>query len=164
MKTKFKGIEYSLVNELISKNEKISLSLTDIHFEDVQLNKFEKLTVISAFPSINTSVCDLQTKGIAKLANEFPNVRFISISMDLPSAISQWKSANDLENMEIYSDYRTRDFGLKSGFLIDKIFLLNRGFLIIDKDSKVLEVSANNDVHEQIDFAKLKSLIIKNLG
>lgn len=66
------------------------------------------------------------------------------------------KNANLSENMEIYSDYRLRSFGLATGFLIDDVFLLNRGYIIADSEGKVLVVEPNSDVHDQINFEQLE--------
>ncbi|UWD33939.1 redoxin domain-containing protein [Mesomycoplasma molare] len=164
MITKFKQKEYSLLkNENFLKlGEEISFTATNTMFEDVKLEKFNQLTVISVFPSLNTRVCDEQTKEISKLASEFEDVRFISISLDLPSAIAEWKSVNMLPNIEIYSDYKRREFGLKYGFLIDEIFLLDRGFIVINDQNKVIDFSYNENVHDQISFEKIKSIILDN--
>ncbi|MXR57829.1 redoxin domain-containing protein [Mesomycoplasma hyorhinis] len=171
MTTTFKNKKYKLITELIKVGTKIQLELTDKTFQPITISKFDenlegqkayKLAVLSVFPSINTSVCDEQTKGISELAHEFNDVRFISVSVDLPSAIEQWLGMNGKDNIEFYSDHRRRSFGQQAGFLIDEIFLLNRGFLILDKDGTVLEVEANSDVHQQIDFNKLKELIQKH--
>lgn len=167
--TKFKNKEYQTTKELITAGTTLKLKLTDKTFEPIEIVDFSKdlkgndkykLAVISVFPSINTSVCDEQTKGIIELSKKHPNVRFISVSVDLPSAIGQWLGMNGADNIEFYSDHRQRTFG-EIGFLIDEIFLLNRGYLILDKQGKVLKVSANSDVHQQIDFNELEQEIQK---
>lgn len=161
MTTKFKDKEYKLTSKLISVGEQLKFEATDLDFEPITFENFEKTTVISIFPSINTKVCDLQTTEVIELSRNYKNIRFISISLDLPSALAEWAEDHKDENMEFVSDYRMRDFGIKSGFLIDEIFLLNRGFIILDANGKVLEVDANNDVHQQINFEKLKELVEK---
>lgn len=161
MTTKFKNKEYKLTSNLISVGDKLQFEVTNLAFEPVKLDNFQKTTVISIFPSINTKVCDLQTTEVIELSRQYKDIRFISISLDLPSALSEWAQSHEGENMEFFSDYRLRDFGNKSGFLIDQIFLLNRGFIILDANGTVLEVEPNDDVHEQIDFNNLKNLIKK---
>ncbi|MBN3534598.1 redoxin domain-containing protein [Mycoplasma procyoni] len=162
MTTKFKNKEYNLLGTSLQKGQQISLKLTNTMFEDIEIKEFKKLSIISVFPSINTRVCDEQTKGISILANKYPEVDFISVSVDLPSAIAEWKSVNMMPNIEIYSDYKRRDFGLSYGFLIDQVFLLNRGYIVVDQNSKVVDFAYNSDVHQQIDFDKLEDIIKNN--
>ncbi|WP_434337143.1 peroxiredoxin [Mesomycoplasma conjunctivae] len=159
MTTKFANKEYKLTTPLIQKGQILNFEVTNTKFETIKLNKFSKKTVISVFPSINTSVCDEQTIMINTIAKKYPNVDFISISLDLPTAIAQWLNINHSENITMYSDYKYRDFGQKTGFLIDEIFLLNRGFIIVDHDGKVIAVEANTNVHDQIDFEKLEQYL-----
>ncbi|MHA0261258.1 peroxiredoxin [Mesomycoplasma ovipneumoniae] len=156
MQTKFKNKAYNLVSSLIQLGEKLKFTVSDINFDVVDFKNFGKTTLISIFPSINTKICDEQTTSIRDLSRKYSQFRFISVSLDLPSAITQWKNANLSENMEIYSDYRLRSFGLATGFLIDDVFLLNRGYIIVDSEGKVLVVEPNSDVHDQINFEQLE--------
>ncbi|MDO6825795.1 peroxiredoxin [Mesomycoplasma ovipneumoniae] len=156
MQTKFKNKAYNLVSSLIQSGEKLEFTVSDINFDVVDFKNFGKTTLISIFPSINTKICDEQTTSIRDLSRKYSQFRFISVSLDLPSAIAQWKNANLSENMEIYSDYRLRSFGLATGFLIDDVFLLNRGYIIVDSEGKVLVVEPNSDVHDQINFEQLE--------
>ncbi|MDW2933744.1 peroxiredoxin [Mesomycoplasma ovipneumoniae] len=156
MQTKFKNKGYNLVSSLIQPGEKLEFTVSDINFDVVDFKNFGKTTLISIFPSINTKICDEQTTSIRDLSRKYSQFRFISVSLDLPSAIAQWKNANLSENMEIYSDYRLRSFGLATGFLIDDVFLLNRGYIIVDSEGKVLVVEPNSDVHDQINFEQLE--------
>lgn len=156
MQTKFKNKSYNLIPSLIKPGEKLKFSVSDTSFEKVEFENFGKTTVISVFPSINTQICDMQTISIRDLAKKYPQFRFISVSLDLPSAIGQWQNANQADNLEIFSDYRLRSFGMATGFLIEDVFLLNRGYLIVDANGKVLVVEPNSDVHDQIDFEKLE--------
>ncbi|AJC49671.1 peroxiredoxin [Mycoplasma flocculare] len=161
MRTKFKDKLYNLVSPLIEPGEKLEFSVSDTNFDVVEFNSFGKTTIISVFPSINTKICDFQTIAIRDLSRKYPQFRFISVSLDLPSAITQWKDANAADNLEIYSDYRLRSFGFATGFLIEDVFLLNRGYLIVDADGKVLVVESNSNVHDQIDFVKLEEKLVE---
>ncbi|AAV27807.1 peroxiredoxin [Mesomycoplasma hyopneumoniae] len=161
MQTKFKNKSYNLVSSLIQPGQKLEFSVSDTNFDVVEFNSFGKTTLISVFPSINTKICDFQTVSIRDLSVKYPQFRFISVSLDLPSAIAQWKDANLADNLEIYSDYRLRSFGLATGFLIEDVFLLNRGYIIVDSGGRVLAVESNSDVHDQIDFVKLEENLKK---
>ncbi|VEU59646.1 redoxin domain-containing protein [Mesomycoplasma neurolyticum] len=163
MQVKFKDDFFKLYGKTVEKGQEVSFSVTDVFFNDVELKNFNKLTVISVFPALNTSVCDEQTVGISNLAKKYPEVNFISISLNLPPTISEWKTKNQIHNIEIYSDYKNREFGKKFGFLIEDVFLLNRGYLLVDKNSKIIEFSYMTDIHEQIDFKTLENQIKNHL-
>ncbi|WP_033161215.1 redoxin domain-containing protein [[Mycoplasma] collis] len=163
MRIKFKNELYNLYGKPVEKKQKISFKVTNTFFDDVEINEFKKLTVISVFPALNTSVCDEQTVGISNLVKKYPNVDFISISLNLPPTIAEWKTKHQVHNTEIYSDYKNREFGKKFGFLIEDVYLLARGYLLVNTKGEVEEFSYMADIHDQIDFEKLEKQIIENL-
>lgn len=99
-----------------------------------------KTVVISVVPSVDTPVCDMQTRHFNQEAAEMKDVQFISISCDLPFAIGRHCSTAGIDSIITLSDHKDTDFGLKYGFLIKELRLLNRGIVIIDKEGKVAYV------------------------
>lgn len=89
MQTKFKNKAYNLVSSLIQPGENLEFTVSDINFDVVDFKNFGKTTLISIFPSINTKICDEQTTSIRDLSRKYSQFRFISVSLDLPSAIAQ---------------------------------------------------------------------------
>lgn len=153
----FKDKEYKLYGKEVKIGDKISFKAADLDFNEVEINSFKKkITVLSIFPSINTSVCDLQTREISQLASQYPNIEFISISVDLPSALKQWCLAHGVDNVSVYSDYLHHDFGKKYGFLIEGLNLLTRGAMILDKKGEVVYEKKTKKVSDDIDFEELK--------
>lgn len=151
-KVTFKGKKYNLISNPISKHAYLSFTATNLELEDVEF-KGEKLTLISSFPAISTSVCDLQTQWLAKIATKYKNdINVIAISMDLPFTLSEWCLSHSSKNLTVLSDYKKRIFGYTSGSLIDNLFLLNRTALIVSKRGKVLYSHSNTDVHEHIPY------------
>lgn len=159
MKVIFKDKERLLLGKNITLNDEIKFTLIDINFNEVDFSKLDNITIFSIFPSINTKVCDLQTTSMNKTALLYPAFDFIAISLDLPTALKEWCGSHGTENIKAMSDYRDRDFGLKTGFLIDEIFLLARGIIVLDKNNKVIYKDVNHDVHDQVDFKKLTSFL-----
>ncbi|MDK2820014.1 MAG: peroxiredoxin [Mycoplasmataceae bacterium] len=159
MKTIFKNKERNLLGNQISIGSELKFKAIDFDFGEYSFDNLDKITIFSIFPSISTRVCDLQTLGISKLAKQFDNFNFVAISLDLPTTLKEWCGAHNIENIMAVSDYKEREFGLKTGFLMDEIFLLNRGVIILDKDSKVIFLSRNTDVHKQINFEELENYL-----
>jgi len=97
-----------------------------------------KVAVISAVPSLDTPVCDLETRRFNKEAEALgPDVGVLTISMDLPFAQKRWCGAAGVKNVRTFSDYQKAEFGKTWGVLIKDLRLLARAVFIVDKDGIV---------------------------
>ena len=97
-----------------------------------------KVAVISAVPSLDTPVCDLETRRFNKEAEALgPDVGVLTISMDLPFAQKRWCGAAGVKNVRTYSDYQKAEFGKTWGVLLKDLRLLARAVFIVDKDGIV---------------------------
>jgi thiol peroxidase len=97
-----------------------------------------KVAVISAVPSLDTPVCDLETRRFNKEAEALgPDVGVLTISMDLPFAQKRWCGAAGVKNVRTFSDYQKAEFGKTWGVLITDLRLLARAVFIVDKDGIV---------------------------
>ncbi|WP_217608848.1 thiol peroxidase, partial [Bacillus sp. GbtcB15] len=81
-------------------------------------NSKGKVRIISVVPSIDTGVCDAQTRRFNEDASNLSNVEVLTISMDLPFAQKRWCASNGLENVQTLSDHRDASFGEAYGVLI----------------------------------------------
>ncbi|GIW50156.1 MAG: hypothetical protein KatS3mg080_0767 [Anoxybacillus sp.] len=81
--------------------------------------------LISVVPSIDTGVCDAQTRRFNEEAGSIEGVKVLTISVDLPFAQKRWCAANGLENVVTLSDHRDVSFGQAYGVLIKSyVYLL----------------------------------------
>ena len=97
-----------------------------------------KTRVISVVPSLDTPVCDLQTKRFNEEAGKFPkSIAVYSISVDLPFAQKRWCGASSATNVQALSDHRDTSFGTAYGVLIKELRLLARAVFIIGADDKI---------------------------
>src|SRR3954469_10092942 len=62
--------------------------------------------IISVVPSVDTGVCDAQTRKFNEEAAKLDNVKVLTISNDLPFAQKRWCAASGLENVQVLSDHR----------------------------------------------------------
>ena len=114
-----------------------------------------KIIVISVVPSVDTSVCAIQTKFFNEEATKLSDdVKILTLSMDLPFAQRRFCAAEGIKNIETLSDYKDRDFGLKYGFLIDELKLLSRGIIIIDQYGKVAYTEYVEESTNEVEFDK----------
>ncbi len=92
-----------------------------------------KKVILSVVPSLDTGICDLQTKRFNKeAANLGDDVAIITVSMDLPFAQARWCGATDSAQVQTVSDYQTAAFGKAYGVLIEGLRLLTRAIFVVD--------------------------------
>ncbi|MCV9888855.1 thiol peroxidase [Metabacillus halosaccharovorans] len=103
-------------------------------------NSKGKVRIISVVPSIDTGVCDAQTRRFNEDASNLSNVEVLTISMDLPFAQKRWCASNGLENVQTLSDHRDASFGEAYGVLIEELRLLARSVFVVDSNDKVTYV------------------------
>ncbi len=113
-----------------------------------------KIRLISIVPSLDTSVCSLQTRKFNEDASKIKDLQIITISMDLPFAQGRFCGANGIENILVASDYKDRAFGEKYGFIMKENMLLARGIVIIDKNDKIRYVEYVPEVTNEVNFEK----------
>ncbi|MEG1556374.1 MAG: thiol peroxidase [Bacteroidales bacterium] len=144
----FVGSPMTLLGEIIKVGDiapdfmVIDSDLNTIHLRDFK----GKTKVISVVPSIDTGICDLQTRRFNQEALKRNNVVFFSISCDLPFALKRYGNVTDVDNIILASDYKDTDFGLKYGLLVEELRLLARSIIILDKNNKVKYVEIVNEV------------------
>lgn len=159
------GVPLTLLGEpTVLGNPAPDFTAIDMKGKEVKLSDFKgKIVVLSVLPSIDTKVCAIQTREFNKLATGFSkDVVVLTLSKDLPFALSRFCAAEGIENVVPLSDYMQSEFGLKYGFLIKENKLLSRGIVIIDKTGKIAYVQYVADITSEpnydIAITKLKSL------
>ena len=112
-----------------------------------------KVKVISVVPSLDTGVCDAQTRWFNQDATGLSDdVVVLTISMDLPFAQKRWCGAAGVDKVETLSDHKDASFGTNYGFLIEELRLLSRGVVVINKDNKVTYVEYVPEVTQAVNF------------
>lgn len=119
-----------------------------------------KIRIISVYPSIDTSVCSLQTQRFNREAGNLgEDVVIISISNDLPFALGRYCAAEGVKNLVVVSDHKDLDFGMKYGFVLEPLRLLTRGVVVVDAQDQVSYVEYVPEVtHEPNYEAALKAV------
>ena len=112
-----------------------------------------KVVVISAVPSLDTPVCDTQTRRFneeaAKLGDD---VVILTISMDLPFAQARWCGAAGIENVVTLSDHKDADFAEKFGLMIKELRLLARAVFVVGKDGVISYARIVPEVTDEPDY------------
>ena len=123
--------------------------LSEFNSEDLK----GKVVVYSIAPSLDTSVCAIQAKKFNHDALDLSDdVVIVTITEDLPFAQARFCANEDIENLEMVSDYKEREFGDKYGFLIDELKLLARGVVVVDKEGTIQYVEYVPEVTNEVNF------------
>jgi thiol peroxidase len=120
----------------------------------VTLDQFKgKVKIISAIPSVDTPVCDMETRRFNEEAAKLPgDVQIVTISMDLPFAQTRWCGAAGVDKVTMVSDHRKGDFGEKYGALIKELHLLARAVFVVDRNDKVTYAEYVKEVANQPNY------------
>lgn len=113
-----------------------------------------KVAVLITVPSLDTQVCDVETKRFNDEAQKLGDgVAVVVISVDLPFAQKRWCGAAGVSAVQTLSDHRDTAFGLAYGVLIQGVRLLARAIFVVDKDGDVRYVQIVPEVAQEPDYA-----------
>jgi thiol peroxidase len=137
--TTLKGNPLTLIGPELKPGDKApDFKLVDTSLKDVTLADTGKnVRIISVVPSLDTPVCDAQTKRFNEEAAKLPNVDIITVSMDLPFAQKRWCGAFGVDKVKMLSDHRDGSFGSNYGTLIKELRIESRAIFVLDADNKV---------------------------
>lgn len=130
---------------------------------DEKLSAFSgKTRILSVVPSLDTPVCALQTKRFNEEAANLPDVEFITISCDLPTAQERFCGAEgiDTEKLHVLSDHKLTEFGKAYGTLIPALRVLCRAVFVIGSDDTIRyaeyvpEIAEHPNYEAVLDAAK----------
>ena len=152
----FKGGPLTLVGPELKVGSKApEFTATGNGLSPVKLSDYAgKVVLISSVPSLDTHVCDIQTRRFNEEAASLgDDVVILTVSMDLPFAQARWCGAAGIDKIVTASDYAEREVGLKYGLLIKELKLLARAVFVVGKDGTVKYVQIVPEVTTEPDYA-----------
>ena len=108
--------------------------------------------IFSVVPSLDTPVCDMQTKRFNEEAAKLPSVEILTISMDLPFAMKRWCGAMGVDKVKMVSDHKTGSFGESYGTLIKELRIESRAIFVVDKDNVVRHAEYVKEVADHPNY------------
>jgi thiol peroxidase len=111
-----------------------------------------KTRIFSVVPSLDTPVCDAQTKRFNEEAAKLSGVDIYTVSMDLPFAQKRFCNSFALDNVKMLSDHKDASFGASWGTLIKELRILSRAIFVLDPDNKVKYVEYVPEVADSPNF------------
>jgi thiol peroxidase len=120
----------------------------------VKLSSYRgKICIITSVPSLDTSVCDIETRRFNEEAGKLgSDVVVLTISMDLPFAQKRWCGAAGVKNVQTLSDHREASFGKAYGVLIKELRLLARAVFVLDRDGIIRYMQIVDELTNEPDY------------
>jgi thiol peroxidase len=151
-----KGSPLTLVgNELKVGDPAPDFDALNNDLSPVRLSSFRgKVLVISSVPSLDTAVCDQETKRFDQEAGNLgsADVQILTISMDLPFAQKRWHGESGVDQVMTLSDHRDAAFGQAYGVLIKELRLLARAVFIVDRNGVIRYIQLVKEVAAEPDY------------
>ena len=147
------GNPQTLVGPEIKKGDQApDFKMVDNSLKPVTLADTKGVRIFSVVPSLDTPVCDAQTRRFNEEAAKMPQVEIYTISMDLPFAQKRWCGAYGIDKIKMLSDHRDASFGEHYGTLIRDARLECRAIFVVDKDGIVQHAEYVNEVANHPDY------------
>jgi thiol peroxidase len=130
------------------------VEILDNDLSPVQISSFQgKVCVISTVPSLDTPVCDMETRRFNEEAGNLgPDVAILTVSMDLPFAQKRWCGAAGIDKVTTLSDHRDAALGEGYGVLIKELRLLARAVFVTDKSGVIRYIQIVKELTEEPDY------------
>ncbi len=125
----------------------------DGSLKDVSLRETgNKVRIISVVPSLDTPVCDAQTKRFSEEMGKLSGVDVITVSMDLPFAQKRWCGAFGVDKVKMLSDHKSASFGEHYGTLIKELRIESRAIFVLDPQNRIRHVEYVKEVADHPDY------------
>lgn len=123
-----------------------------------------KVRIIAAVPSLNTAVCDRETRRFnQEAANLDKRIAILVISTDLPFALKEWCGAAGIDQVITLSDHKNTSFGKRYGVLIKEPRVLRRAVFVVDAHDIVVYAAYMPALGEEPNYAEVLAAAQKAL-
>jgi len=157
-----KGNPLTLVGSKIQVGDKApDTVLLNNDLEPVKISDYRaQICVISSVPSLDTPVCDMETRRFNQEAESLgQDVKILTVSMDLPFAQKRWCGAAGVDRVVTLSDHRDAAFGMAYGVLIKELRLLARAVFIIDREGVIRYIQLVKELTQEPDYDAVLSAL-----
>ncbi|MFL0199531.1 thiol peroxidase [Exiguobacterium acetylicum] len=118
----------------------------------VTRDTYQGVRIISVVPSIDTGVCDAQTRKFNEEAATIEGVTVMTVSNDLPFAQRRWCASSGLDQVVTLSDHRDLSFGTQYGVAIEELRLLARSVFVLDSNNEITYVEYLEESTDEVNF------------
>jgi thiol peroxidase len=152
--TTLKGNALTLIGaELKAGDRAPEFDVVDTNLAPVSLSTTgNSVRIVSVVPSLDTPVCDAQTKRFNDELAKLPGVEVLTVSMDLPFAQKRWCGAFGVDRVKMLSDHKSGSFGTAYGTLIKELRIQSRAIFVLDKSNVIRHVEYVKEVTDHPDY------------
>lgn len=153
----FKGVAQTVLGPVLKVGDRApNAALVTNDWSSVELEQYSgKVRLISVVPSLDTGICDLQTRRFnQEAAGIGPDVVVLTISADLPWAQKRWCGASGIEEVITLSDTRSMEFGDAYGTHIKEMRIEQRAVFVVDRVGVIRYVEYVPQVGQHVDYEK----------
>src|SRR5207302_2458113 len=152
--TTMKGNPLTLIGpELQVGDHAPDFTVVDGTLSPVNLEKTgSNVRIISVVPSLDTPVCDAQTKRFNEEAAQLPGVDILTVSMDLPFAQKRWCGAFGVDKVKMLSDHKDGSFGSNYGTLIKELRIESRAIFVVDRHNTIKHAEYVKEVADHPNY------------
>jgi len=124
-----------------------------------------KVRIIAAVPSLDTEVCDRETRRFNQEASSLSSDIVIEVlSTDLPYTQKRWCGAAGVEQVKTLSDHQDGNFGEKYGVLVKERRVLRRAVFVVGRDGKLVYVAYMPAIGDEPNYSEVLEAAKKALG
>jgi len=121
-----------------------------------------KICILSSVPSLDTPVCDMETRKFNDEASKLGDkIQILTISMDLPFAQKRWCGAAGVNKIQTLSDHKDAQFGLAYGVLIKELRLLARSVFLVDQKGILQYIQLVKEIANEPNYQEIWSALKK---
>lgn len=149
----FKGNPMTLLGNEVSVGQQApDFTVLANDLSEKTLNDYSGVKLISVVPSLDTGVCDAQTRKFNEEASNLDNVTVVTVSVDLPFAQKRWCGDAGLEDAVTLSDHRDLSFGKAFGVAIEELRLLTRSVFVVNSNNEIVYTEYVNEATDHPDY------------
>lgn len=151
----WKGVKQTVLGEVLKPGVKApSFRLTAIDWREVTLaDSVGKARLLSVVPSLDTGICDAQTRRFNEEAASFgDNVVVLTVSADLPFMQRRWCGAAGIDRLQTLSDHKDMNFGDAYGTHIKELRIEQRAIFVVDANDVIVHVEYVPEIAQHPDY------------
>jgi thiol peroxidase len=156
---KFRGQEVTVLGADLNPGDMApEFSVQTLEWSQVNglANTAGKVRIIAAVPSLDTEVCDRETRRFnQEAAGLSKDIAILVISTDLPFAQKRWCGAAGVDQVTVLSDHKEADFGTKYGCLIKEARILRRAIFVVNRIGKIVYSAYMPALGEEPKYAEV---------
>lgn len=163
----FKGAPLTVTGTVLKAGDALpAFGLIGTSLEPINNSNLQgKVAIISVIPSIDTPVCELQTKRfneeMGKLGDK---VVLLTVSRDLPFAQKRWCAATGASNLVMASDFKERTFGQSYGVELPDLGILARAVIVADAQGTIQHIEYVPEIAQEPNYEGVMKCVAGLLG